>query len=334
MEISTLLVGWGWDFTELQAGWEEIERLGFDACYMGDDLFPHYFDTDPANAQGAVQVYDPWTILPVMAATTSRMRIGSLVSPAGRRHPALFAKMTSIVDIISGGRLTVSMGAGNSPDQRAALDEPLLKGVERAARLAEEVKIIDALWREGKVTFEGEHYTVRDLVSSPKPVSQPRPELQIAFKSKKFLTRLSAEMADRINLIGADDTEAQEALDTLRSHCEVIGRDYSTIKKGRLCTILLTESPIPESEFEAFITQKAAQLRQQPEDLMDEFNNYVLSYVGPSQHCAEALAERLLPMGIDALVICADTIGESPYDNTMNGLRRIAEEVIPALREL
>ena len=70
----------------------------------------NFFDDDLANAQGLVEVYDPWTILPLMAETTERIRIGSLVSPAGRRHPALFAKMTSIVDIISNGRLIVGMG--------------------------------------------------------------------------------------------------------------------------------------------------------------------------------------------------------------------------------
>jgi alkanesulfonate monooxygenase SsuD/methylene tetrahydromethanopterin reductase-like flavin-dependent oxidoreductase (luciferase family) len=334
VEVSTLLVGWGWSFKELKAGWQEIEALGFDACYMGDDLFPHYFDDDPANAQANVEVYDPWTILPVMADTTSRMRIGSLVSPAGRRHPALFAKMTSIVDNISGGRLTVSLGAGNAPDQRAALGEPLLKGAERAARLAEEVRIMDALWREEKVTLEGEYYTVKGMVSSPKPVSRPRPEIQIAFKSKKFLTRLSAEMADRVNLIGADDVTAREALDALRGHCNDVGRDYDSIRKGRLCAVLLTEQNIPEVSVEQVLIAKARELGRDPRDLLDEHNEYVLSYVGPAAGCAEALAKRTLEMGINEVVMCPDTIAESSYANTMRGLRRFAEEVMPALKRL
>ena len=116
-----------WTYEQLRAGWQEIEALGFDACYMGDDLFPHHFDDDPANAEAQVEVYDPWTVMAVMAETTERMRIGSLVSPAGRRHPVLFAKMTSIVDVISNGRLSVGLGSGNAPDQAHALGEPYLK---------------------------------------------------------------------------------------------------------------------------------------------------------------------------------------------------------------
>ena len=136
------MVGWGWSWDEMVRGWQEVEELGYDACYLGDDLFPHYGDPDQSTAQSRVEVYDPWTVLPVMAATTDRMRIGPLVTPCGRRHPALFAKITTMVDIISNGRLTVSMGAGNAPDQTRACGQPFLKPTERVAMLEEEVRIL------------------------------------------------------------------------------------------------------------------------------------------------------------------------------------------------
>ena len=334
MEISTLLVGWSWTYDQLKAGWQEIESLDFDACYMGDDLFPHYFDDDPANAQGQVEVYDPWTILPLMAETTDRMRIGSLVSPAGRRHPALFAKMTSIVDIISNGRLTVGMGAGNSPDQRAALNEPNLKGVERATKLEEEIRILVSLWANERSSFAGEYYTVNKMVNCPKPVSKPRPEILIAFKSKKFLTRLSAEFADRVNLIGADDKTAMEALDTLKEHCKDMGRDYDQIRKGRLCSITFTEEEVGPDELNNVLEQRAIQLDINPEDIISEHRDHVLSYVGPPGGCVEALRKRTADMGIDELVMCSDTISENSYENTMEGLRFFAREVMPELKKL
>ena len=93
-------------------GGSKLRHSAYDACYMGDDLFPHYFDDDPANAQPEVEVYDPWTVLPLMAELTQRMRIGSLVTPCGRRHPGLFAKMTSIVDIVSQGQADGRHGCG------------------------------------------------------------------------------------------------------------------------------------------------------------------------------------------------------------------------------
>ncbi|NIB38414.1 LLM class flavin-dependent oxidoreductase [Pseudomaricurvus alkylphenolicus] len=334
MEVSTLMVGWGWSFEQLKAGWKEIEELGFDACYMGDDLFPHYFDDDVENAQSQVEVYDPWTILPIMADSTSRMRIGSLVSPAGRRHPALFAKMTSIVDTISKGRLTVSMGAGNSPDQRAALGEPNLSGMGRAARLEEEVRILDSLWKNERSSLEGQYYTVNKMVNYPKPVSKPRPEIQIAFKSKKFLTRLSAEFADRVNLIGGDDSIAQGALDALKSHCEDLGRDYNQIKKGRLCAIMFTDEEVGPDQLDRVLEERARQIGKKTEDMLDEHKDLVLSYVGPASGCVEALKKRTLDMGIDEIVMCPDTISENSYENTMKGLRFFAKEVMPGLKAL
>jgi hypothetical protein len=125
LHLSVLLVGWGWTWEQMRDGAQEIEALGFDAIYIGDDLFPHP-DVDTT-------VFDPWTVLPALAVSTSHVRLGSLVSPVGRRHPGLFAKITSGTDEISGGRLIVGMGAGNMPEQQASLDQPFAGPDERRA---------------------------------------------------------------------------------------------------------------------------------------------------------------------------------------------------------
>ena len=333
MEISTLMVGWGWSYDQLKAGWQQIEELGYDACYMGDDLFPHYFDDDPANAQAQVEVYDPWTVMPAMAETTKRMRIGSLVSPCGRRHPALFAKITTLVDIISKGRLTVSMGAGNAPDQTLAVGEPYLGGTERAAKLEEEVRILNSLWTEERTTFEGRYYTVRNLVNFPKPVRRSGPELQLAFKSKKFLTRLAAEFADRVNLLGTDDEQVLGAMNALKGHCEYLGRNYDEIIKGRLSAILFTEKEVGPGELDNVLEERAAQINYNPDELKREHKGFVLSYVGPVNACAAALRKRTVDIGVTELVICPDTIGENSYERTMEGLRIFAREVMPQLKD-
>ena len=334
MEISTLMVGWGWNYEQLRAGWQEIEELGYDACYMGDDLFPHYFDDDPANAQARVAVYDPWTVLPAMAETTRRMRIGPLVSPCGRRHPALFAKITTLVDIISEGRLTVSMGAGNAPDQTRAVGEPYLNGTERAAKLEEEVRILNSLWTEERTSFAGKYYSVSNLVNFPKPVRRPGPELQIAFKSKRYLTRLAAEFADRVNLLGTDDEKVVEAMNTLKAHCEDLGRNFDAIKKGRLSAILFTESEVGPGELDDVLEERAARINYDPNELKREHKGFVLSYVGPVSTCAEALRKRTVDIGVTELVICPDTIGENSYERTMEGLRIFARQVMPQLKAL
>lgn len=333
MEISTLLVGWGWSYDQLKAGWLEIEALGYDACYMGDDLFPHYFDDDPANAQPEVEVYDPWTVLPLMAELTQRMRIGSLVTPCGRRHPGLFAKMTSIVDIVSQGRLSVGMGAGNSPDQTTAMGEPYLKSSERVTKLEEEIKILDSLWSKTRTNFKGQYYTVQDLVNCPKPVRPHRPELQIAFKSKKFLTRLAAEFADRVNLLGNEDDKVVAALDALRQHCEDLNRNYDEIKKGRLSAILFTDKEVRPEDLDSVLEERAAQIDYDVDELKSEHKDFVLSYVGPVASCAKALRKRTIDIGVSEIVICPDTIGQNSYERTMEGLRIFAKEVMPEMKE-
>ena len=260
------------------------------------------------------------------------MRIGSLVSPAGRRHPALFAKITSLVDIISKGRLTVSMGAGNAPDQQQAIGEPHLKGVERAARLEEEVAMLDSLWKNERTNQEGEYYTANKLVCYPKPVSSPRPEIQIAFKSKKFLTKLAAKYADRVNVIGNCDKGVTEALDTVKQHCEDLGRDYKQIKKGRLCAVIFTDDEVKPEDLDKILEEHAVKLNLDIENFTSEHKQLVLSYVGPVSGCAEALKKRSVDLDIDELVICPDTVGENSYENTMKGLRQIAKEVMPELK--
>ena len=330
MEVSTLMVGWGWSYDELKAGWQEIEALGYDACYLGDDLFPHYFEDDPASAQARVQVYDPWTVLAAMAETTERMRIGTLVTPCRRRHPSVFAKITTLVDIISGGRLTVGLGAGNSPDQTLACGLPLLGATERSTLLEEEVRILESLWTEERTSFEGDYYTVRELVNFPKPVRKPRPEILFGFGSPKFLTRLAAEFADRINLFG-DAARSRAALDALKAHCEDLGRSYDAIVKSCLSVMLFTDHEVPPEERSQVITERARLIGRDPEEMLGECER-MLTYVGPPKQCAESVLAYMQDLGLTELVICPDTIGELSHERTMAGLRTFAAEVMPALK--
>lgn len=334
MEVSTLLVGWGWTYDQLRSGWIEIEELGFDACYMGDDVFVHHMDAhDAPQADAGESVYEAWTMLSAMAATTQRIRIGSLVSPCGRRHPVLFAKMTTMVDIISGGRLSLGMGAGNSPDQFGAMGIPFRSAVERTKMLAEELHIIRSLWVEGVATFEGEYYSVNGAINSPKPIQAPHPEIHIAFKSPKYTTGIAAEFADRVNILGADDSKVLEAIDALARHCRDLGRDIDEIQKGRIASLIFTEESVYPRDVPKVIRERAGTIGQDPDELIAEHEKYVISYVGTEADCAEALRRRTIDMGIREVVICIDTFGINSYERTMAGLRNFAEIALPQLRD-
>jgi alkanesulfonate monooxygenase SsuD/methylene tetrahydromethanopterin reductase-like flavin-dependent oxidoreductase (luciferase family) len=335
MEVSTLLVGWGWTYDQLRAGWQEIEQLGFDACYVGDDLFTHHMDAkDEPQADAEDSVYETWTILSAMAATTRRMRIGSLVSPCNRRHPVLFAKMTTMVDIISGGRLSLGMGAGNAPDQYRSMGIPFKTPAERTAMLREELQIIKALWTEGRASFQGEYYSVMDAINSPKPIQQPHPEIHIAFKSKKHLPKIAAEFADRVNLMGAADSGILAAMSALREHCMEQGRDFNQIKLGRLASLVFTGEAVAPEDVHRALRERAALIHRDVDELIEEHEKYVISYVGPVAGCADSVRRRTADLGISEVVVCIDTFGTNSYERTMAGLRSFADIAIPQLREI
>jgi alkanesulfonate monooxygenase SsuD/methylene tetrahydromethanopterin reductase-like flavin-dependent oxidoreductase (luciferase family) len=335
MDISVLLVGWGWTYDQLKSGWQEIEALGYDACYVGDDMFVHHMEQGDSPPEDAAEsVFEPWTILAAMAATTNRMRIGSLVSPSGRRHPALFAKMTTMVDIISGGRLSLGMGAGNSPDQFRTMGIPFGTARERTDMLEEELEIINTLWTEGRATFQGKYYNVLEAINSPKPIQKPHPEIHIAFKNPKYLPPIAAKYADRVNLMGKNNEDITKAVNALNSHCQNQGRDFERINKGRLASIIFTESEVGQKDRQDVIRGRAVEIGVDADELIDEHEKYVASYVGPASGCAEALAKETVELGLNEVVMCIDTFTFSTYERTMEGLRTFAIEVMPKLSPL
>lgn len=309
-----MLVGWGWTAEQLRDGWMAVEELGFDACYVGDDLFPH------PNVDAAV--FDPWTTLPAMAVTTSRMRIGSLVSPVGRRHPALLAKMATGVDCLSGGRLIVGRGLGNTPEQQATVGQPYPKPSVRAEILAEELEIAERLWTQDRVEFQGRHYELNGAVNQPKPVSQPHPEVMVAFMSRRPSAAVAARFAQRVNILGADDERFTDTLDGLAGFCHDEGRSLEEIKVSRCASVVLTEDqPVDAGEA---LRDRARAIGASPQEMEEEHRDWVVSYVGRADGCASALKAQTYDLGCSEVVLCIDTIGQNAFDSTLSGLREFA----------
>ncbi len=323
--LSTLLVGWGWTWEQLRAGAEEIEDLGFDAIYIGDDLFPHP-DVDTT-------VFDPWTVLPALAVATSQVRLGSLVSPVGRRHPGLFAKMTSGVDEISGGRLIVGMGAGNMPEQQASLHQSFGGPVERTAMLREELLILRSMWTRPRTTLHGTWYQVTDAICEPGGSANHRPEILVAAKSSKHLAPLAGELADRVNLLGNDDARVHGLVTSIRDHAHAFGRNPADMLFGRLASVVLTDRPVTSEDRLEAIDARARLIGTSPAELRHEHEWWVLGAVGTPEQVADELIRRTIDLGINELVICMDTIGTISYGRTMQQLRRFAADVAPAFRQ-
>jgi F420-dependent oxidoreductase-like protein len=203
------------------------EDLGFDAFFRSD----HYLKM--GNVSGLPGPTDAWITLAGLARDTSRIRLGTLVSPATFRFPGPLAVSVAQVDDMSGGRVEFGFGAGWFGAEHAAYAIPYPDTRERFDRLEEQLEIITRLWETpvGDVfSYAGTYYSVTDSPALPKSAQQPRPPVIIGGGGPTRTPKLAARYADEFNLAfrSLDDTVA--AYDRVRHACEAVGRDETTMQ--------------------------------------------------------------------------------------------------------
>jgi F420-dependent oxidoreductase-like protein len=192
------------------------EAAGFEALFRSD----HYMGL---GGQGWGSL-DAWTTLGALAAVTSRIRLGTLVSPATFRHPSVLAKAAATVDQISGGRVEVGLGAGWHEREHAAHGFPFPPTRERFDVLAEQLEIVRRSWEPEPFTFEGRHYTLAEAHPQPKPV-QTRVPLIMGGNAGPRASALAARWADEYNTIYATPDECRERRAKIAAACEEAGRE-------------------------------------------------------------------------------------------------------------
>ncbi len=207
---------------ELVRRWRLYEELGFDSVWDCD----HY--VQPSRPHGPY--FEGWTLLAALAAITSRIRIGVLVSCNTFRHPALLAKEAVTVDHISNGRLELGLGAGWYEPEHAMFGIPFPPAAELVGRFEEAVEIIDRLMRSEEVSFEGRYYTLANAEFRPGPLQKPRPPLTIGAHGPRML-RLCAKYADAWNSFGSVE-EVRERNRILDEKCVEVGRDPKSIVRS------------------------------------------------------------------------------------------------------
>ncbi len=320
MLASVLLVGWGWSVQDYLNAVKEIEQLGYHACYIGDDLFAH-------QADAGVGTFETWTMLPAMAACTSSMRIGSLVSPAGRRHPGLFAKITATADSLSGGRLIVGMGAGNAPEQQRSIGLPFLEPAQRVAMLEEELQILRSYWSNDRTNFMGDFYEISNGICEPKPVRSGGPEVLLGVQGARMI-ELASRYADRVNVLSTQTRQVSEVIREVRLRADAYGRNGDEIIISRLATVIIADEPVgSDDERTNAVVARANEIGMDSPTLLREVNEWIHSYVGPIDGLVEWVCTSTDDVGIDELVICIDTIDTVDYTHTMRGLRLFASAV-------
>jgi F420-dependent oxidoreductase-like protein len=196
---------------------DACERHGVGTLYRSD----HYISQ--ADERGNV-AHDAWTTLAGLAARTTTLRLGTLVSPATFRPPGLLANAVATVDHISGGRVELGLGAGWMEREHRAYGFPFPEMSTRLARFAEQLEVVHRLWSEETVDFRGEHYTLEDAPAQPKPVQQPHPPIIVGGSGTRGTAVPAALYADEYNTPFASPEEFARVRAKVERACETTGR--------------------------------------------------------------------------------------------------------------
>jgi F420-dependent oxidoreductase-like protein len=208
----------------------KVEDLGLHGLWRSDHFVS---DMGPPDRPSL----ETWTSLTALAFLTTRIEFGTLVSPMTFRHPALLARMAAAVDIFSGGRLTLGVGAGWNEAEHAAYGIPFPPIGERIRRLSEGIAVIRALWTGGPVTLDGRYYPLHEATGYPVPVQDPGPKILLGGDGDQML-RLIARTADEWNSTLGSPEAYRQRRDRLVAYCAEIGRDPDAIGRswmGGLC---------------------------------------------------------------------------------------------------
>jgi len=204
--------------------WREADRIElFESAWNFDHFEPIFSDRSGPCLEG-------WSMLAAMATATSRIRIGCQVTGMPYRHPSVLANIATTVDVISGGRLIIGLGAGWNSDESQALgiDLPPLK--ERFDRFEEGIQVITALMSEERANFSGRYFTLDEAYCEPKPIQRPHPPIAIGGNGERRTLRAVARFAQHWNSVLTDTAAWQAKREVLRERCAEVGRDPSEIE--------------------------------------------------------------------------------------------------------
>jgi F420-dependent oxidoreductase-like protein len=200
------------------------DDAGFDSIAVMDHFFQISVVGPPEN-----DMLEAYTTLGFLAAHTSRAKLITLITGVVYRHPGILAKIISTLDVLSGGRAWLGIGAAWNEEESRGLGVPFPPLAERFERLEEALRIIKLMWSDEETPFHGKHYQLERPLNVPAPLTRPHPPIMVGGGGERKTLRLVAKYADACNLFPSP--ELAHKLDVLREHCEREGRDYNTIEK-------------------------------------------------------------------------------------------------------
>ncbi|MEV0174122.1 LLM class F420-dependent oxidoreductase [Streptomyces sp. NPDC050803] len=229
---------------ELAAAGAAAEAAGVSWLSVMD----HYFQME-FNGGAEAPMLEAYTTLGYLAGHTSTVQLGALVTGVTYRHPGLLAKIATSLDVLSGGRATLGIGAAWYDREHHGLGVGFPPVAERFERLEETLRICRQMWDpDDNGPFEGRHYRLAETLCVPAPVSRPHPEIMIGGGGEKKTLRLVARYGDACNLFATSPEEVAHKLDVLRRHCDTEGRDYDEIRR----TVVYTGEAANVGDLDAF----------------------------------------------------------------------------------
>jgi F420-dependent oxidoreductase-like protein len=288
---------------------------GFESVWVYD-----HFHTTPKATQEPT--HEAWTLMGALAVSTSRVRIGQMCTCNGYRPPSYLAKVAATVDVLSGGRLEMGIGAGWYEAEFLGYGYEFPKPSVRIGQLREAVEIMRRMWTEDEVHFEGEYYTLAGAISQPKPIQQPHIPFWIAGGGEQLTLRLAAQSASYTNF-GDDLEDFKRRSQILADHCRDVGRDFDEIVRSSNFSIVCGESEADVKERLGWL--RAHYAERLPPELVDRAVRNASAVTGTPDQITEIL-QPWKEAGLGYL-ICY--LPEVAYDRT--GLEWIGREIAPNL---
>jgi len=212
---------------------QAAEKAGFDMVTVMD----HFYQIRGVGPEEAPML-EAYTLLGGLAARTSRVRLGTMVTGVTYRNPALLAKMVTTLDVVSGGRAVLGLGAAWNEDEHRGygFDFPPMR--ERMDRLEEALEICHRMFTEERPSFQGTYYRIDRALDSPRPIQPGGPQILIGGSGERRTLRMLARFGDIANWFGGLD-ELKHTNEVFLAHCEAVGRDPSTVLRTVMAPVLL-----------------------------------------------------------------------------------------------
>jgi F420-dependent oxidoreductase-like protein len=229
----------------------DADQAGMSSLWVMDHFFQISMIGPPE-----LEMLEAYSALAYAAAVTERITLGTMVTGVTYRHPGLLVKTVTTLDVLSGGRAWLGIGAAWNEEEHRGLGVPYPSTKERFERLEETLQIAHQMWSGDESPYDGQHYHLERPLNSPQSISRPHPRILIGGGGEKKTLRMVARYGDACNIFAMGTERVKAKFDVIRRHCEDVGRDYDEIEKTVLDSIDLTKRSDDE------LVERWAELRQ------------------------------------------------------------------------